>query len=172
MQDRNCLPVFGLYPGDDRRRRDQSAVFLPCADEPYRRGVRSRSRFPEGRQQGAGVRDLEAEKGSLLRHPDGAGLWPMLIGWFLCGCCGFPVIDDGRCLGIITLKEVREAPREYWHCVTVGSVFVTHDRKGKVSTEDGVMRAPELIIREDKGRLGIIESNKLSGPITRNGIAR
>jgi predicted transcriptional regulator len=34
------------------------------------------------------------------------------------------------------------------------------------------MRALEIMIREDKGRLVIIENGKLSGMITRNGIAR
>jgi predicted transcriptional regulator len=34
------------------------------------------------------------------------------------------------------------------------------------------MKALELMIKEDKGRLVIIENNKLSGLITRNGIAR
>lgn len=34
------------------------------------------------------------------------------------------------------------------------------------------MRDLEAMIREDKGRLVIIENNRLSGLITRNGIAR
>lgn len=94
-------------------------------------------------------------------------------GYFLrYGYGGFPVIDDGRFLGIITLKEVKEVPREDWKRVTVGSIFVTHARKWEVFPEDDVMRALELMIREDKGRLVIIENGKLSGLITRNGIAR
>ena len=94
-------------------------------------------------------------------------------GYFLrYGYGGFPVIDDGGFLGIITLKEVKEVPRADWPRVTVGSVFVTHARKWEVSSEDDVMHALEAMIREDKGRLVIIENNRLSGLITRNGIAR
>jgi Zn-dependent protease/CBS domain-containing protein len=94
-------------------------------------------------------------------------------GYFLrYGYGGFPVMRDGDFLGIITLKEVKEVPREDWTRVTVGSVFVTHERKWEVSPEDDVMRALEMMIREDKGRLVIIENNRLSGLITRNGIAR
>ncbi|HWR73030.1 MAG TPA: site-2 protease family protein, partial [Nitrospirota bacterium] len=94
-------------------------------------------------------------------------------GYFLrYGYGGFPVMRDGDFLGIITLKEVKEVPREDWTRVTVGSVFVTHARKWEVSPEDDVMRALELMIREDKGRLVIVENGRLRGLITRNGIAR
>jgi len=30
------------------------------------------------------------------------------------GYGGFPVIDDGKFLGILTLKEVKDVPRENW----------------------------------------------------------
>jgi Zn-dependent protease/predicted transcriptional regulator len=88
------------------------------------------------------------------------------------GYGGFPVVDDGKFLGIITLKEVKEVPRADWSRVKVGDVFITHERKWEVSPEDDAMRALEIMIREDKGRLVIIENGRLSGLITRNGIAR
>ena len=88
------------------------------------------------------------------------------------GYGGFPVLRDGDFLGIITLKEVKGIPRADWPVVTVGTAFTTHERKWEVSPEDDAMRALEIMIREDKGRLVIIENGKLSGMITRNGIAR
>lgn len=94
-------------------------------------------------------------------------------GYFLrYGYGGFPVVRNGDFLGIITLKEVKEVPRADWSRVTVGDVSITHERKWEVSPEDDVMRALEAMIREDKGRLVIIENGKLRGLITRNGIAR
>jgi predicted transcriptional regulator len=94
-------------------------------------------------------------------------------GYFLrYGYGGFPVIDDGRFLGIITLKEVKDVPRADWSRVKVGDVFITHERNWEISPEEDVMRALEAMIREDKGRLVIIENNRLSGLIKRNGIAR
>ena len=94
-------------------------------------------------------------------------------GYFLrYGYGGFPVVGDGGFLGIVTLKEVKNVPKADWLRVKVGDVFITHERKWEVSPEDNVMRALEIMIREDKGRLVIIENGKLSGLITRNGIAR
>jgi len=88
------------------------------------------------------------------------------------GYGGFPVIDDGRFLGILTLKEVKHIPRERWGEVRVSDVMVRHDKKWEVSLEDNVIKALELMIREDKGRVVVTEKDRITGLITRNGIAR
>ena len=88
------------------------------------------------------------------------------------GYGGFPIIDDGKFLGIVTLKEVKNIHRENWGREKVADILVPHNKRWEVSPEDEVMKALELMIQEDKGRLVIIENNKLSGLITRNGIAR
>jgi Zn-dependent protease/predicted transcriptional regulator len=88
------------------------------------------------------------------------------------GYGGFPVFEDGRFLGIITLKEVKDVPRENWGRVKVSEVFVPHDGRWEVSPEEYVIKALELMIKEDKGRLVIMEGERLAGLITRNGIAR
>ena len=88
------------------------------------------------------------------------------------GYGGFPVIDDGKFLGIITLKEVKEIPREDWGNVKVAEVFVPHDKKWEVPPDADVMKALELMIKEDKGRIVVTGKEKIIGLITRNGIAR
>jgi Zn-dependent protease/CBS domain-containing protein len=94
-------------------------------------------------------------------------------GYFLrYGYGGFPVADDGKFLGLATLKEVKDVPKTDWGTVKVIDVLVPHDRRWEVSAEDDVMRALEVMIREDKGRLVIIENGRMSGLITRNGITR
>ena len=87
------------------------------------------------------------------------------------GYGGFPVVDDGKFLGIITLKEVKNIPREKWRSVKVSDVFVPHNKNWEVSPEDEVMKALEVMIREDKGRLVITDRERVIGLITRNGIA-
>jgi predicted transcriptional regulator len=49
---------------------------------------------------------------------------------------------------------------------------VPHDKKWEVSMEDDVIKALELMIKEDKGRIVVTERDKIIGLITRNGIAR
>jgi len=88
------------------------------------------------------------------------------------GYGGFPVIEDGKFLGIITLKEVKNVPREDWGKVKVSEVYVPHDKKWEVPPDADVTRALELMIKEDKGRIVVTEKEKILGLITRNGIAR
>ncbi|MEW6214445.1 MAG: site-2 protease family protein [Nitrospirota bacterium] len=88
------------------------------------------------------------------------------------GYGGFPVMDDGKFLGILTLKEVKDVPRGDWGRMKVADVLVPHNKKWEVSPDDDVMKTLELMIREDKGRIIVMENNRMAGLITRNGIAR
>jgi len=88
------------------------------------------------------------------------------------GYGGFPVIDDGKFLGIITLKEVKEIPREDWRNVKVSEVFVPHDKKWGIPPDADAIKTLELMIKEDKGRIAVTEKDRIIGLITRNGIAR
>ncbi len=94
-------------------------------------------------------------------------------GYFLkYGYGGFPVFQDGRLLGIITLKEVKDVRREEWGRVKVSDVMVPYDRKWEVSADTDVMNALELMLTEDRGRLMVKDGDRIVGLITRNGIAR
>ncbi|MDN3515039.1 MAG: site-2 protease family protein [Candidatus Brocadia sp.] len=88
------------------------------------------------------------------------------------GYGGFPVTDGEKFLGIITLKESKDIPREDWNKVRVSDVFIPHSKKWEVSPDVDVMKALELMIKEDKGRIIVMENDKIVGLITRNGIAR
>ena len=88
------------------------------------------------------------------------------------GYGGFPVFTNGKFLGIITLKEIKNIPRENWMSVKVSDVLIQHSMEWEVSSEDDVMKALELMITKDKGRIAVTDGNKVIGLITRNGIAR
>lgn len=88
------------------------------------------------------------------------------------GYGGFPVTDDGKFLGIVTLKEVKNIPREDWGRVKASDILVPHDKKWEVSINDDVIKALELMIKEDKGRVVVTEKDRIIGLITRNGIAQ
>lgn len=88
------------------------------------------------------------------------------------GYGGFPVFDGPRFLGFVTLKEVKNVPRERWDAVRVGDVAVPHDSRWEVSGDDGVMTALEMMLGADRGRIAVMEQGQMKGLITRNGIAR
>lgn len=81
-------------------------------------------------------------------------------------------MDDGKFLGIITLREIKNVPREDWGTVKISDILVPHNKKWEITPDSDVMKALELMIKEDKGRIIVIENDKVVGLITRNGIAR
>ncbi|BBO18224.1 zinc metalloprotease M50B [Candidatus Brocadia pituitae] len=88
------------------------------------------------------------------------------------GYGGFPVVDEGKFLGIITLKEIKDVPRTDWKKVKISDILIPHNKKWEVTPDSDAMRALELMIKEDKGRIIVMKNGMLTGLITRNGIAR
>ncbi|GMT47668.1 MAG: peptidase M50 [bacterium] len=88
------------------------------------------------------------------------------------GFGGFPVFENGNFLGFVTLKDIKKVPREQWGDVKVSDVVVSHSRRWEVSPETDVIKALELMLNEDRGRLVVTDGGKVIGLITRNGIAR
>jgi Zn-dependent protease/CBS domain-containing protein len=83
----------------------------------------------------------------------------------------FPVAEDGHPVGIITLNQVKDIPREEWKYRTVKDTMVT--------TENGVTARPEeqmskvLQKMQDSGvrRVLVIQNGLLQGIITANDLA-
>jgi len=88
------------------------------------------------------------------------------------GYGGFPVVEGEKLLGIVTLKEIKNVPRENWSLMMVSDVFVPHNTKWEIASEEDIMKALELMITEDKGRIAVTKNEEIIGLITRNGIAR
>lgn len=94
-------------------------------------------------------------------------------GYFLrYGYGGFPVMDNGNVLGVVTLKAVKDVPREQWGAVMIREIVTPHQPRWEIAPDDEAMKALELMLREDQGRLLVRDRGTLVGLITRNGIAR
>lgn len=97
----------------------------------------------------------------------------VINGYFLkYGYGGFPVVDGERYLGLITLKEIKNVPKEDFNKTRVSAVFSKHRKEWEISPDDDALMALEKMIKEDTGRLVIIDGERITGMITRNGIAR
>jgi Zn-dependent protease/CBS domain-containing protein len=88
------------------------------------------------------------------------------------GYSGFPVVDEQRLIGIISLKEIKKVPKNKWAITSAKEVMQVFDDSIAVSEEDDVSMILEKMIQEDKGRFLVISNDRLTGIITRSGIAR
>jgi len=120
---------------------------------------------------GVRVRDVMAQDMVTVDH--GIAVQEAVDRYFLrFGYGGFPVLDGNKLLGMVTLKEAMDVPRGDWPSIKVSEIVPPHQSKWAVSPEDSVTKALEMMVTEDKGRLAVIERDKLVGLITRNGVAR
>jgi predicted transcriptional regulator len=121
----------------------------------------------------AGVKVKDIITRDLVTMPSTMSLDEAVSEYFLKhGFGGFPVMANGRFWGFITLKEIKNIRREDWGSVTVSELAVPPGEKGELTLEDEAVKALELMIREDKGRIAVLDRGVFVGLITRNGIAR
>jgi Zn-dependent protease/predicted transcriptional regulator len=79
---------------------------------------------------------------------------------------GYPVADDGRLVGIVTLQDAQKVPGEQQDTVTVGSVMTTDVLT--VSPETPAMDAIQAVSRNRIGRLVVMDRDRIAGIISRS----
>lgn len=88
------------------------------------------------------------------------------------GYTSFPVLSEGKYLGIITLRDIKNIPEKDRAQREVSEFYSRHKKEWEVNPEDYIFKALEKMIKNDMRRLIILEDGKLTGMITRNGIAK
>ncbi len=75
----------------------------------------------------------------------------------------FPVVDDGRLSGCITLNRIKEVPREEWDTRTVGEFAFFCNEENTITPETDAVKAFSLMHRTGAGRLMVVEDGELKG---------
>jgi CBS domain-containing protein len=118
---------------------------------------------------GIKVRDIMVE--DVVTISSGESVERVVNGYFLrYGYGGFPVMDGENLIGIVTLKDIKNVPKEQWRDTKVSRIAVPHQKRWEVSPDDDALKALEIMINEEKGRLLVTEKERVVGLITRNGI--
>ena len=86
------------------------------------------------------------------------------------GCTGFPVTEGSKVVGIISRRDVRKVRKESQMNAPVKAFMSTKVRK--VDLQSGIINVVKLMVREDIGRLPVIEEGNLIGIITRSDTMR
>ncbi|GBE04677.1 MAG TPA: CBS domain-containing protein [Nitrospirae bacterium] len=121
----------------------------------------------------AKIRVRDFMTGNIIAIDSSVPVSEVVANYFLrYGFGGFPVTDGGKPVGIISLREIRQAPRGRWNDTTAGEVMQPFDRSLAVSEDDDISTILERMVQEDKSRFLVIRNDELVGLITRSGIAR
>src|SRR5881409_2115314 len=88
------------------------------------------------------------------------------------GYGGFPVVHNGRLVGMLSLKELKAIPRSRWGTLTVGEVMAPHTLYAEIHPDEPITAAMEKMFHDDRSRLVVRDGDKVRGLVTRSGIAR
>ncbi len=125
----------------------------------------------KGILSGAKVRDVMA--GDVISVNADTPLSELVDNYFLkYGYGGFPVVDGGRLIGMISLKEIKGLNKDKWTTTRAQEVMQALDDSFVVSEDDNLSVILERMVQEDKGRFPVINNGRLVGLITRTGIAK
>jgi Zn-dependent protease len=82
----------------------------------------------------------------------------------------FPVLEAGRLVGVIGLKDVQGVPRAEWPQRRVRDAMHLVREENLVHPSDGLSDVFRKMAEEDKGHLPVVEDGRLAGIVTRHDI--
>jgi Zn-dependent protease/predicted transcriptional regulator len=85
---------------------------------------------------------------------------------------GFPVLDGGRLVGIVTLEDVRRIAREAWDTTSVRDVMTPADRLVAVTPEEEASQALEKLTSADVRQLPVVCDGELVGLLRRRDVIK
>lgn len=83
---------------------------------------------------------------------------------------GYPVVDDGKLLGIVTFTDVQKVPREERKAVTVSEVMSRNVIS--LQEDDDAINALKLATMNQIGRILVKKGEKISGIVSRSDLMR
>lgn len=86
---------------------------------------------------------------------------------------GFPVMEGGQLVGLVTLEDVREVPREAWQRTTVGEIMTPFDELVTTTVDEDAADALTKLSGRDVRQLPVLsDGNQLAGLLRRQDIIR
>lgn len=82
----------------------------------------------------------------------------------------YPVVEDGRFLGILTLRTLQEVPRHQWEMVYVGEVVLRDGQLPLVRPDEPVLQALHIMAESGESRLAVVENSLLVGLLCRRDV--
>lgn len=82
----------------------------------------------------------------------------------------FPVVDDSRLLGLVTLNDIKGVPRELRLTKTVQETMTPFDKLKWVKPDDDLTDVLQILTTEDVNQLPVVENGSIVGMIARDNL--
>jgi len=121
----------------------------------------------------AGVRVGDIMTRELLSVSPDASVQQLVSDYFLVHPHGgYPVISNGKLLGVVTLSSVRSIPREKREVERVSEAMVPYERTITVSPTTLAIDALQLMAKNGIGRLVVMDGDRIAGMVTRGDLMK
>ncbi len=84
----------------------------------------------------------------------------------------FPVMTEGRLVGLVALEDVRRLPREAWERTTVGDIMTRAEQLAITSPQEDASAALEKLERRNVHQIPVLKDGALVGLLRRRDIIR
>ncbi|MBU0496167.1 MAG: site-2 protease family protein [Chloroflexi bacterium] len=84
----------------------------------------------------------------------------------------FPVLDDGRLVGIVTLEDIRKVPRTAWDTTVARAIMTPAERLVTVSPADDAAETLDKLSERDVNQLPVLRGGDLVGLLRRRDVVR
>ena len=118
-----------------------------------------------------GVKVSDVMKTDVVTVSEGITVQELVDGYFFkyhFDC--FPVTEEGRVRGLVTLNDLRTLSKDKWNVTLVRDVMQTDLGSLSVSKDEDVSLVLRRVIRDRCGKLPVIEGDKVIGIVTRRDI--
>ena len=85
---------------------------------------------------------------------------------------GYPVVENGLPVGLVSLHGVRKIPRSEWSSRTVGAVMVPLTGRLTAGPDESMNQVLEKLTGAPTGRLLVLEDHRVAGIVTRSDLTR
>jgi len=121
----------------------------------------------------AGVRVGDIMTRDLLSVSPDASVQELVSDFFLVHPHGgYPVVSNGKLLGVVTMSSVRSIPREKREVERVSQAMVPYERTITVSPTTSASDALQIMAKNGVGRLVVMDGDKIAGMVTRGDLMK
>jgi CBS domain-containing protein len=85
---------------------------------------------------------------------------------------GYPVVSNGKLLGVVTMSSVRSIPREKRDFERVSQAMVPFERTITVPPTTSAIDALQLMAKNGVGRLVVMDGDRIAGMVTRGDLMK
>jgi predicted transcriptional regulator len=121
----------------------------------------------------AGVPVLDMMVKDVVTVPPSLSVKALIEGYFLThGYGGFPVVDNGQVVGVVSLGDIKRVSPEDYDRVLVREVMVPLAERLTIAPEEDVSVAFQRMADEELGRLVVMQRGRMLGLVTKTGLSR